>query len=684
MSAISSAQPEARSEEGSPVSLLSVRELKVSFPTDAGLVQAVRDVSFEIHGGETVGLVGESGCGKSTLGRALMRLVPSAGGQIVLQGHDLTLMSVNKLRPLRPLMQMIFQDPYGSINPRNAVGKTIGQPLSLAGWTSERINQRVGELLLQVGLPASAAQRFPHEFSGGQRQRIGIARALALHPQLLICDEPVSALDVSVRAQIINLLRDLQRDLGVAYLFISHDLSVVRHVCDRVLVMYLGRLVEVGDTETLWRRPAHPYTRALLSAAPIADPRQRAIRRREVLQGELPSPLRPPSGCVFRSRCQFAQPRCSSEQPELRQLAGGQQVACHFDLVTDAPEMELLSRPMAIRPALETVDSPASTDLSHLPSGVPSMTDLKNLGDLVDRTLDPARLAVVDLYDPSAPREHSHGDMDLMAGGVAQFLTSRGIPRGARVAILALNRVEYIAAYFGIMRAGMVAVPVNTKLPAETIAHVLKDADVSLAFVDTVRRQVVAQAVPIIDFDDAGPEGFGALVRPASFESVVPHHDDVAQILYTSGSTGMPKGVPLTHAGQLWALCKPLLPGAKDERQIVAQPLFHMNGLMVTKGVFRAGASMVLMPAFDTRAYTEALARYRVTSVMAVPTMFARVIKEMEGRNDIDLSCLWRIHLASAPITVTMLERIQQAIPCRYLAVKSSWWTGRMKTRVCW
>ncbi len=291
------------------------------------------------------------------------------------------------------------------------------------------------------------------------------------------------------------------------------------------------------------------------------------------------------------------------------------------------------------------------------------MTELKNLGDLTDRTLDLNRLAVIDLYDPQAPREYSHRDVDLMAGGVARLLTARGLARGARVAVLALNRIEYIAAYFGIMRAGFVAVPVNTKLPAETVAHVLKDSEVAMAFVDAARRAVVPAAMPVIDFDDEGESGFAAQMQPGAFETVIPAPDEVAQILYTSGSTGMPKGVPLTHAGQLWALCKPLAPGASEERQMVAQPLFHMNGLMVTKGVFRAGASMVLMPGFDTRAYTEALARYRVTWCMAVPTMFARVIKELDGRDDIDLSRLKRIHLGSAPITLGLLQRIEKAIP---------------------
>jgi peptide/nickel transport system ATP-binding protein len=331
------------------MSLLSVRDLKVTFPTSGGELQAVRGVSLDIAAGEKVGLVGESGCGKSTLGRAIMRLVPVAEGEIRLQGTDLTAMSPRQLRPLRPLMQMIFQDPYGSINPRHSVGTTIGQPLSLAGWDRGRIAARVAELMGQVGLPAAVAGRYPHEFSGGQRQRIGIARALALHPKLLICDEPVSALDVSVRAQIINLLDDLQKELGVAYLFISHDLSVVQHFSDRVLVMYLGRLVETGDTETLWRASAHPYTRALLKSAPVADPRRPRPTAADLLQGELPNPLSPPPGCPFSSRCGYVQARCLQEVPELRPIAEGHQVACHFDLVTHGDD-----RPPSLMPTIKS------------------------------------------------------------------------------------------------------------------------------------------------------------------------------------------------------------------------------------------------------------------------------------------------------------------------------------------
>ena len=319
------------------MSLLSVRELRVSYPTPGGVVQAVRGVSLEIAAGETVGLVGESGCGKSTLGKAIMRLTPAASGQVVIDGHDVTRLSPRRMRPMRSLMQMVFQDPHGSLNPRHRVGKIIGQPMSLAGRPRREIEARVQELLAQVGLPPSAATRFPHEFSGGQRQRIGIARALALQPRLVICDEPVSALDVSVRAQIINLLQDLQGELGVSYLFISHDLSVVRHVCNRLLVMYLGQVVESGPTEAIWARPSHPYTRLLLAAAPVADPRLRQARPEALLRGELPNPLSPPSGCAFRTRCPHAAPRCASEAPGLRVLPDGRALACHFDLPPAAP-----------------------------------------------------------------------------------------------------------------------------------------------------------------------------------------------------------------------------------------------------------------------------------------------------------------------------------------------------------
>ncbi|WP_421997387.1 ABC transporter ATP-binding protein [Reyranella sp.] len=312
------------------MSLLALRDVHVHFNTAAGLVRAVNGVSLDLAVGETLGLVGESGCGKSTLGKAIMRLVPTVSGQILVEDVDIAPLERGELNAMRRKVQMIFQDPYGSLNPRSTVGRSVAQPMVIAGWKADAIAARVDELLSWVGLPAEAKQRYPHEFSGGQRQRIGIARALALSPRLIICDEPVSALDVSVRAQVINLLEDLKSRFGVSYLFISHDLSVVEHIADRVAVMYLGMLVELGGRDQIWRNPQHPYTKALLAAAPIANPRVARTRQRTVLQGELPSPLDPPAGCPFHSRCPIAQERCRTDKPALRPVAGGALAACHF------------------------------------------------------------------------------------------------------------------------------------------------------------------------------------------------------------------------------------------------------------------------------------------------------------------------------------------------------------------
>ena len=310
--------------------LLSLRDVHVRFNTAAGTVRAVNGVSLDLAVGETLGLVGESGCGKSTLGKAIMRLVPVASGEVRIDGVDIAHLDQRALNEVRRKVQMIFQDPYGSLNPRSSVGRSVAQPLVIAGWDDDRIRERVDTLLRWVGLPLDAKQRFPHEFSGGQRQRIGIARALALSPKLIICDEPVSALDVSVPAQVINLLEDLKSQFGVSYLFISHDLSVVEHIADRVAVMYLGTIVEAGRRDQIWRQPQHPYTKALLEAAPVANPKAARARKRTVLQGELPSALAPPAGCPFHSRCPIAVERCKIDKPELRVVANGALTACHL------------------------------------------------------------------------------------------------------------------------------------------------------------------------------------------------------------------------------------------------------------------------------------------------------------------------------------------------------------------
>jgi len=320
--------------------LVEIDELKVYFPIKSGLVldrhvgdiRAVDGVSLEIRRGETLGLVGESGCGKSTIGRAIMRLYEPIEGRIVFDGVDVTHMGERDLRPLRRRMQMVFQDPYASLNPRHSVGRIVGEPMRVHGLATRRdVGSRVRELLRVVGLPADAASRYPHEFSGGQRQRIGVARALGLNPDLVVADEPVSALDVSIQAQILNLLESLQTEFDLTYLFIAHDLAVVRHISDRIAVMYLGTIVEVSPADELYRRPLHPYTIALLSAVPIPDPKVERRREAILLPGDLPSPANPPKACRFHTRCPFVQPtRCRDEAPRLRELASGHTVACHW------------------------------------------------------------------------------------------------------------------------------------------------------------------------------------------------------------------------------------------------------------------------------------------------------------------------------------------------------------------
>jgi len=310
---------------------------KVFAPRGAGLfarkglgIRAVDGVDLSIAAGETLGLVGESGCGKSTTGRLLLRLIEPSAGRILFAGEDLTALSGPELRARRRRMQIIFQDPFGSLNPRMTVADTLGEAFHIHGVGSRADRaQRVAGLLDRVRLPASAARRYPHEFSGGQRQRVGIARALALEPDFVVCDEPVSALDVSIQGQVINLLEDLKVRLGLTYLFIAHDLAVVRHISDRIVVMYLGRVMEIAERETLYARPMHPYTKALLDAAPIPDPIVERARKPRALQGEIPSPLRPPPGCVFNTRCPLADDHCRSAVPAPREIERGHVVACH-------------------------------------------------------------------------------------------------------------------------------------------------------------------------------------------------------------------------------------------------------------------------------------------------------------------------------------------------------------------
>ena len=337
--------------------VLRVENLKVHFPVGRRLpftrplqtVKAVDGVSFALRRGETLGLVGESGCGKSTTGLAALRMLEPTAGRIVFEGKDITRHDKARMRPLRRRMQMVYQDPYGSLNPRMRVRDIVAEPLRVhrvaANAADER--ERVASLLATVGLLPAMAERYPHEFSGGQRQRIGIARALALEPSLIICDEPVSALDVSIQAQVINVFVDLQQRLGLSYLFVAHDLAVVRHISDRIAVMYLGRIVEIATREDLYRAPLHPYTQALLQAVPVADARVEATRRRSVVSGEVPSAMRPPPGCRFHPRCPMAMDVCRTQDPALDALGGGREVACHLHKAPAAKAVPIVPAPMA-------------------------------------------------------------------------------------------------------------------------------------------------------------------------------------------------------------------------------------------------------------------------------------------------------------------------------------------------
>ena len=318
--------------------LVEIKDLKKYFPVKKGLftptqsnVKAVDGISFTINKGETLGLVGESGCGKTTCGRTIIKLYEPTGGQIIYDGHDLSKLSPRQMLPYRKKIQMIFQDPYASLNSRMTVGDIVGESIDIHGvYKGKERMERIQKLLTTVGLNSEHSSRYPHEFSGGQRQRIGIARSLAVQPEFIICDEPISALDVSIQAQVINMLEELQEKMGLTYLFIAHDLSMVKHISDRIGVMYLGKMVEIGNSDEVYGHPMHPYTKALLSAIPIPDPEEAALRKRIMLLGEIPSPIDPPPGCRFKGRCKYAKTICSEVDPELKNLGSDHFVACHL------------------------------------------------------------------------------------------------------------------------------------------------------------------------------------------------------------------------------------------------------------------------------------------------------------------------------------------------------------------
>ncbi|HEV7133296.1 MAG TPA: dipeptide ABC transporter ATP-binding protein [Gaiellaceae bacterium] len=370
---------------GSGQPLIEIKHVKKYFPIRKGVLQrevarvhAVDDVSFAVNEGETLGLVGESGCGKSTLGRTIVRLLEPTAGEIIFQGKRIEDLGLRQLRPLRREMQMVFQDPYASLNPRKRVGTIIGDPMKIHSLGDKKERKAQAEQLLEtVGLSPEHYNRFPHEFSGGQRQRIGIARALALRPKLIVADEPVSALDVSIQSQMLNLLEDLQNEFHLTYIFIAHDLGVVRHVSDRIAVMYLGKLVELSPAEELYTRPIMPYTEALLSAVPIPDPDLAAARKRIVLEGDVPSPINPPSGCRFHPRCRYATQVCKEVEPPLVEYGNGHLAACHHPLNVDAA---------ALQAATVAPETPRATDDAALPQDSAGVSHPVSAEDAAART----------------------------------------------------------------------------------------------------------------------------------------------------------------------------------------------------------------------------------------------------------------------------------------------------------
>jgi long-chain acyl-CoA synthetase len=654
--------------------LITLRALAVHFPVLGGLlrrrqigtVHAVDGVDLDIRRGETLGLVGESGCGKSTLGRAVLQLVRPTGGEVRFDGTELTGLNEDELRPLRRRMQMVFQDPFSSLNPRMSVGETVAEPMlvhGLAATAAER-REKTAELFRIVGLSPEMLDRYPHEFSGGQRQRIGIARALAAEPDFIVCDEPVSALDVSIQAQIVNLFEDLRHRLGLTYLFIAHDLAVVRHLSDRIAVMYLGRIVEIAPKVSLYAEPLHPYTQALLSAVPVPDRAVERRRQRIVLQGEVPSPLDPPRGCHFHPRCAHAFAPCTLKQPPLREIKPGHYTACHL-----YDEQAMSTNP----------DSPASTPIEMQLRQTAGLRELPTLAEAIARPfgtlsdfvrihagLRPNHVAVI-----QGERQILWRDFDTLIDRAAATLQDRGVGVQEAIAICAANSIEYLVTFLGALRAGVTVAPLAPNANADSLDLMLRDSGAKILFLDAAVSSLLSSLPDpatvsrvALDSSDAGA-GFDNWLLP---NRTTPRRIDVApsstfNIIYSSGTTGVPKGIAQPHALRWLQMIPENPPGyGPDAISLVSTGLYSNTTLTSVIPTLSGGGTLVLMEKFDALRFLELSERDRVTHAMLVPVQYQRLLALPEfGR--FDLSSYVMKFCTSAPFSAALKRDVLDRWP---------------------